>query len=149
MGSIEADMVGRPPHSEIHTAIQRRGLEAMLAPRSIAVIGATSRPGTVGRRIIENLQQGKFQGKVYAVNARHTEVLGLKTYASIGGIPTATEGPVDLALITTPAATVSPIVGECVDAGVKAAIVISAGFRERGTSRDAGLHHQRGRGAAE
>jgi acetyltransferase len=132
MGSIEAGLVGQPPKQEQPAAAGKRGLEAMLAPGSIAVIGATNRPGTVGRRIVENLQQGRFQGKVYAVNAKHPEVLGLKTYASIGDIRAAGDGSVDLALITTPAATVPAIVGECVDAGVKSAIVISAGFRERG-----------------
>ncbi|MGA2966660.1 MAG: bifunctional acetate--CoA ligase family protein/GNAT family N-acetyltransferase [Terriglobales bacterium] len=132
MGSIEAGLVGQPPKQEQPAAAGKRGLEAMLAPGSIAVIGATNRPGTVGRRIVENLQQGRFQGKVHAVNAKHPEVLGLKTYASIGDIRAAGDGPVDLALITTPAATVPAIVGECVDAGVKSAIVISAGFRERG-----------------
>ena len=132
MGLTETDLVGQPLHREKPPATQKHGLEAMLAPSSIAVIGATNRPGTVGRRIVENLQKGKFQAKLYAVNAKYPEVLGLKTYASIGDIPVSTDGPVDLALITTPAATIPAIVGECVAAGVKSAIVISAGFRERG-----------------
>src|SRR5208283_151905 len=63
-----------------------------------------------------------------AVNANHPEVLGLRTYASVRDIPEA----VDLAIVATPAATVPQIIGECVDAGTRAAIVISAGFRERG-----------------
>jgi len=100
----------------------------MFAPSSVAVIGATSRPGTVGRSVLENLLPGKFQGKVYAVNAKHPEVLGLKTFASIRDIP----GKVDLAIVATPAETVPQLIGECVDAGAKAAVVISAGFRERG-----------------
>ncbi len=104
------------------------GMDAMFAPSSVAVIGATSRPGTVGRSILENLLSGKFQGKVYAVNAKNPEVLGLKTYASIRDIP----GQVDLAIVATPAVTVPQVIGECVDASTKAAAVISAGFRERG-----------------
>src|SRR5271157_2453531 len=128
MGSTEADLVGRPPNQEKQTALERYGLEAMLAPTSVAVIGATSRPGTVGHAVLENLLHGKFQVKVYAVNAKHPEVLGLKTYASIRDIP----GHVDLAIVATPAATVPQVIGECVDAGAKAAIVLSAGFRERG-----------------
>jgi len=100
----------------------------MFAPGSVAVIGATSRPGTVGRSILENLLHGKLHGKVYAVNANHPEVLGLRTYASVRDIPEA----VDLAIVATPAATVPQTIGECVDAGAKSAIVISAGFRERG-----------------
>jgi len=128
MGSTEAGLVGRPPNQEKQTAPERYGLEAMLAPTSVAVIGATSRPGTVGHAVLENLLHGKFQGKVYAVNAKHPEVLGLKTYASIRDLP----GPVDLAIVATPAATVPQLIGECVDAGAKSAVVLSAGFRERG-----------------
>ena len=129
MSSSEAGLVGRPPNrEEKHTAPMGYGMDAMFAPSSVAVIGATSRPGTVGRSVLENLLSGRFQGKVYAVNAKHPEVLGRKTYASIRDIP----GQVDLAIVATPAVTVPPVIGECVDAGTKAAVVISAGFRERG-----------------
>src|ERR1035441_6045204 len=137
MSSTEADLVGRPPHEEKQTAPERYGLDSMFAPGSVAVIGATSRPGTVGRAVLENLLRGKFQGKVYAVNANHPEVLGLTTYASIRDIP----GHEDLAIVATPAATVPQILGECVDAGVKSAVVISAGFREHG-SEGAALERQ-------
>ena len=106
----------------------RAGLEALFNPRSIAVIGATDRPGTVGRSVISNLLQSKYPLRVYAVNPSHGEVLGLKTQRHIGDIA----GGVDLALVVTPAQTVPQIIGECVDAGVKSAVVISAGFREQG-----------------
>lgn len=106
----------------------RVGLDALFLPDSVAVIGATERPGTVGRTVLENLRHPSFQGKVYAVNSRHSEICGLKAYARIGEVPE----KVDLAVIATPAATVPGIIGECVDAGVKSAVVISAGFRERG-----------------
>jgi acetyltransferase len=129
MSSTEAGLVGRPPNEEKQTAPERYGLDAVFAPNSVAVIGATSRPGTVGRAVLENLLRGKFQGKVYAVNAKHPEVLGLKTYGSIRDI----RGPVDLAIVATPAATVPQLIGECVDAGAKSAVVISAGFREHGS----------------
>jgi acetyltransferase len=94
----------------------------------VAVIGATSRPGTVGRTVLENLLRDTFRGKVYAVNSKHEEVLGLKTYKSIRDIP----DRVDLAVVATPASTVTQIITECVDAGAKSAVVISAGFKERG-----------------
>jgi acetyltransferase len=100
----------------------------MFQPESVAVIGATERPGTVGRTVLENLLHPSFQGKVYAVNSRHSEICGRKAYPSIGEIPE----KVDLAVVATPANTVPGIIGECVDAAVKAAVVISAGFRERG-----------------
>ncbi len=131
ISSTDADLMARTPSTnteEKSTIPERYSLDAMFAPSSVAVIGATSRPGTVGRTVLENLLRGGSQRKVYAVNAKHPEVLGLQTYSNIRDVPR----PVDLAVITTPAATVPQIVGECVDAGVRSAIVISAGFRERG-----------------
>jgi acetyltransferase len=104
------------------------GLESIFLPRSVAVIGATDREGTVGRSIVSNLLESKFPIKVYAVNPSHSEVLGIKTYNQIGDIP----GGVDLAVVVTPAHTVPQVIGECVDADVKSGVVISAGFRERG-----------------
>ena len=109
----------------------RAGLEALFLPRSVAVIGATDRPGTVGRSVVSNLLESKFPLKVYAVNPSHGEVLGIKTYKHVGDI----SGGVDLAVVVTPAQTVPQIIGECVDAGVKSAVVISAGFREQGPRR--------------
>ena len=78
--------------------------------------------------MLEKLRDGTFHGKVYAVNPKRTEVLGLRAYAKIGDVPE----KVDLAVVVTPATTVPGIIGECVDAGVHAAVVISAGFKERG-----------------
>jgi acetyltransferase len=108
--------------------ISKTGLNAMFLPDSVAVIGATERHGTVGRTVLENVLHPSFKGKVYAVNSRHAEVCGHKAYPKIGDIPQ----KIDLAVIATPAPTVPGIIGECVDAGVKSAVVISAGFRERG-----------------
>ncbi len=107
----------------------RTGLDALFLPNSVAVIGASERSGTVGRTVLENLLHPSFQGKVYAVNPRHPEICGLKTSPTIGDIPE----EIDLAVVATPAPTVPHIIGECVDAGVKSAVVISAGFRERGS----------------
>ncbi len=106
----------------------KTGLDALFLPDSVALIGATERPGTVGRTVLENLQHSSFPGKVYAVNSRHPEICGSKAYPSIGSLPE----KVDLAVVATPALTVPGLIGECVDAGVKSAVVISAGFRERG-----------------
>ncbi len=118
------------PVGKIYTAPApaRAGLDSLFLPRSAAVIGATDRAGTVGRSVVSNLLQSKFPIKVYAVNPSHGEVLGIKTHKRIGDI----DGGVDLALVVTPAQTVPQIIGECVDAGVKSAVVISAGFREQG-----------------
>ncbi len=127
MSSTEADLVEEAPNEKKRTTPEKYGLDAMFAPSSVAVIGATDRPGTVGRTVLENLLHG-FQGTVYAVNPNHEEVLGLDAYKSIRNIL----HPVDLAVIATPAATVPQLIGECVDAGAKSAVVISAGFKERG-----------------
>jgi acetyltransferase len=118
------------PVGKIYTTAPpaRAGLESLFLPRSVAVIGATDRPGTVGRIVLFNLLETKFPLKVYAVNPSHSEVLGIHTQKRIGDIA----GGVDLALVVTPAQTVPQIIGECVDAGVRAAVVISAGFREQG-----------------
>ena len=128
MSSTEADLVEQAPNEKKRTTPEKYGLNAMFSPSSVAVIGATSRPSTVGRTVLENLLRDSFQGTVYAVNAKHEEVLGHKAYKSIRDIP----HPVDLAVVATPAATVPQIIAECVESGAKSAVVISAGFKERG-----------------
>jgi acetyltransferase len=106
----------------------RSALDCMFSPKSVAVIGATERDGSVGRTVLERLRIPAFRGQIYPVNPNHPDVLGLRAYPRIGDVPE----KVDLAVIVTPARTVPGVVGECVDAGVRAAIVISAGFKERG-----------------
>jgi acetyltransferase len=102
--------------------------DALFAPQTVALIGATDRAASVGRTVLENLRPGLFPGTLYAVNPHRSNILGVPAYPSIAAVP----GKVDLAVIATPAPTVPGIVGECVDAGVRAAVVISAGFKERG-----------------
>ena len=107
---------------------KRQSLDAMFHPDSVAVIGATERAGTVGRTVLQNMLSPAFKGKVYPVNPQRAEVLGAKAYKSVRDLP----GPVDLAVLCTPAATIPGLIGECIDAGVLSAVVISAGFREHG-----------------
>jgi acetyltransferase len=116
----------KPPTTVLAFA---RPLDAIFAPRNVAVIGATDKAGSVGRTILWNLISTPFGGAVFPVNPTRTSVLGIKAYPTIGTVPDA----VDLAVIVTPAPTVPGIIRECVEAGVKGAIVISAGFREAGT----------------
>lgn len=106
----------------------RIGLDAIFKPRSVAVVGATERPNTVGRTILYNLITNPFGGVVYPVNPTRESVLGIKAYPSISACP----GEIDLVVIVTPAQTVPALVQEAVDNGVKGAIIISAGFKERG-----------------
>jgi acetyltransferase len=107
---------------------RRSTFECMFAPKSVAVIGATDRGNSVGRTLLQNLLVGKLHGKIYAINPRREKVLDLPCHKTIAAIPE----KIDLAIIVTPAPTVSAVVGECIDAGVRAAVVISAGFKERG-----------------
>src|ERR1700730_3268046 len=80
----------------------RSGLDTLFLPDSVAVIGATERPGTVGRTVLENLRHPSFQGMVYAVNSRHSEICGLKAYPSVGDV----SEKIDLVVVATPAPTV-------------------------------------------
>ncbi len=97
-------------------------------PRSVAVIGASERAGSVGRSVLWNLLSSPFGGTVFPVNSKRSNVLGIKAYPSVRDLPE----KVDLVVVTTPADTVPGIIQESVDAGVPAAIVISAGFKEFG-----------------
>jgi acetyltransferase len=107
---------------------RRRPLDALFAPKSVAVIGASEREGSVGRTILWNLISNPFGGTVFPVNPKRPSVLGIKAYASIHEVP----AQVDLAVIVTPAPTVPGVIRDCVEAGVKGAIIISAGFKEIG-----------------
>src|SRR5690606_19913030 len=104
--------------------LRRNPLDAVFAPRNVAVIGASERQGSVGRTVLWNLISNPFGGTVFPVNPQRPSVLGIRAYPSIADVPE----PVDLAVIVTPAPTVPGVVRECVAAGVPGAIVISAGF---------------------
>ncbi|HTR39806.1 MAG TPA: bifunctional acetate--CoA ligase family protein/GNAT family N-acetyltransferase [Bryobacteraceae bacterium] len=120
--------------SELTTGIQRkkdisrRDLDVFFQPRSVAAIGATERQGHVGRSVLWNLISSPFGGTVYPVNAKKNSVLGIKAYPNVASLPE----PPELAVIMTPAETVPGVVEECARAGVRGAVVISAGFRESG-----------------
>jgi len=103
-------------------------LDAIFKPQSVAVVGATERQGSVGRTILWNLLSTPFGGTVYPINPNRPSVLGIRAYKSLAAVPE----PVELAVIVTPADTVPAVIAECVEAGVKGAIVISAGFKEHG-----------------
>ncbi len=127
-------MISKKPLSQIADRAldvlhyEHRPLDALFKPKTVAVIGATEQPNSVGRAIFANLAHGKFRGKVFAVNPKHRRVQGEKAYRHIAALPERA----DLAVIVTPARTVPGIVRECADAGVKGAVIISAGFKETG-----------------
>jgi acetyltransferase len=122
----KAPMTTRSRNATIAPELKSTALGSMLSPRSVALIGATEKRRSVGRAIMENLQASA--APVYPVNPNHRTVLGRKTYSAIADVP----APVDLAVIATPAVTVPSLVSECSAAGVKSAIIISAGFKECG-----------------
>jgi acetyl coenzyme A synthetase (ADP forming)-like protein len=110
-------------------------LRSFLAPRSVAVIGASRRRRTIGGEILHNLIAQGFTGELYAVNNKAHTVQGKRAYASIGELP----GPVDLAVIAIPAEHVARVARECAQAGTHALLVISGGFAETGP---AGMRRQ-------
>jgi acetyltransferase len=124
-------MVTQNPSGKVITSIEalqreRESFDALFKPRSVAVIGATDKAGSVGLAMMNNLKT--FRGKVFPVNPKRDQVLGLKAYPNIAAVPE----KVDLAVIITPAPTVPGVIGECIAAGAKSALIISAGFKEIG-----------------
>lgn len=115
-----------PAHDVLHYG--RQPLDAIFAPKSVAVVGATETVGSVGRTIVWNLMSSSFGGTIYPVNPKRPSVLGIKAYPDLKSIPEA----LDLIVVVTPAPTVPGIIKEAVDLGVKSAIIISAGFKETG-----------------
>ncbi len=105
-----------------------KSLRAIFAPRAIAVIGASRRPGGIGRAILDNLIAGGFDGPIYPIHPTASEIAGRPAYPVIGNVG----APIDLAVIAVPASEVAGVVAECAAAGVHAVVVISAGFAEVG-----------------
>ncbi len=103
-------------------------LRTVLAPRSVAVVGASRRRGTVGGELFHNLLAGGFNGPVYPVNPGAEVVQSVLAYRSVLDVP----GPVDLAVVAVPAAAVVGVARECAAKGVRALVVVSAGFAETG-----------------
>ena len=117
---------GDPAHDVLK--YERQPLDAIFRPDTVAVIGATDKPGSVGRTVMRNLINNPFGGTVYPVNPKRPNVLGIKAYPSVSEVPE----EVDLAVVVSPAPTVPGIIRECAGAGVRGAIIISAGFKEVG-----------------
>jgi acetyltransferase len=126
------DIIKRTDPSQNFIHRYPQPLDAIFHPQTIAVIGAKDDRGSVGGTIMNNLRNGLFKGKIYPINPKRDHVLDLLAYPSISLVPDV----VDLAIIVTPAVTVPKIIKECVEAKVKTAIIISAGFKELG---EAGL----------
>jgi acetyltransferase len=103
-------------------------LSVFFSPKTVAVLGATETIGSMGRTVLWNLFTNPFGGTVFPVNPKRTSVLGIKAYPNVAAVPE----KVDLAVLATPPDTVPGLIAECADAGVRGAIILSAGFKEIG-----------------
>ncbi|MGH8597950.1 MAG: acetate--CoA ligase family protein, partial [Gammaproteobacteria bacterium] len=103
-------------------------LDAIFRPKSVAVIGASNRDGSVGNAIFKNILLGGYCGTLSPVNPNATSIAGVRAYRDVGEIP----DDVDLALIIVPAASVPAVLDQCGRIGVRGAVVVSAGFKEIG-----------------
>jgi acetate---CoA ligase (ADP-forming) len=122
---------------EVHDRRDRHAaaesIRSVLEPRAVAVVGASREAGTIGAVLVENLVRCGFRGPIYPVNPAAREIAGLAAHPSVGAIGQ----PVDLAVIAVPASRVEEVVADCARAGVRAVVVISAGFGEvSGAGRD-------------
>ncbi|MBX3664161.1 MAG: bifunctional acetate--CoA ligase family protein/GNAT family N-acetyltransferase [Burkholderiales bacterium] len=106
----------------------RHYLTPLFEPASVAIIGATERAGAIGAVLVENMRAARYRGALFAVNPKHRSVNGVPCYPSIGQLPQR----VDLAVIATPPQTVPQLMAECGLAGVRAVVIITAGFSETG-----------------
>jgi len=106
-------------------------LSKFFNPHSIALIGASNKPGKIGFELMKNIIESGFEGKIYPVNPKLSSILNLKCYSSILDIPE----PVDLAIIVVPAPLVPKIMKDCGEKAIKNVIIISAGFSEVGNSK--------------
>jgi acetate---CoA ligase (ADP-forming) len=105
-----------------------RDIQPLVAPRSIAVIGVSTNPNKSGGVLFSNLATGGFHGKLYPINTNAPEIMGLKAYPNVAGIPER----VDLVYIVLPSHHVEGAIQQCIDAGARAACIITAGFSEAG-----------------
>ena len=96
-------------------------LDGLFRPKSVAVIGASATPGKIGYSVVEALNNGKYEGKIYPINLKQDEILGHKAYPTISDVP----GTIDLAVITIPAKLVLGAIEEC---GKKRRIKLSGGL---------------------
>jgi acetyl coenzyme A synthetase (ADP forming)-like protein len=108
--------------------VDKEVLNGLFRPKSVAVVGASATPGKIGYTVLDNLRKNKYEGKVYPVNPKSEEILGMQTYPSVLDIP----GPLDAAVIVVPAKFVPEVTEECGKKGVKGLIIIASGFSEAG-----------------
>jgi len=133
-GCIDVTLLLSPSAAGVERDAERRriatvaSLRPMLEPRAVAVIGASRRPTSIGRRVLNAVISAGFNGAVYPVNSEAGDIGGLKAYPSARALPPG----VDLAVIAVPAPAVRSVVDDCAAAGIRSLVVITAGFAEAG-----------------
>ena len=133
-GVVDVDLsLGETPRHELKlheraARAARASLGAFFTPSTVAVIGAGRTRGTIGAEVLNNLRATGYPGRIVPINPHAADVQGLPAYARVSDVP----GPIDLALITVPAAQVEAVLDDCVAKGVKAVVLITAGFSETG-----------------
>ncbi|GIW05993.1 MAG: GNAT family N-acetyltransferase [Dehalococcoidia bacterium] len=133
-GEVEVEVDLKPDAAYLERADERMHVAAtasltpLFRPRAVALVGASRQPGSIGGALFRNALAGGFSGPVFPVNPAATAVASVRAYPSVGALP----DPVDLAVIAVPASAVLTVAKECLDVGVRALVVISAGFAEVG-----------------
>lgn len=117
---------GQPPEKKKEKVTTGKDLTRFFEPESVAIIGASATPGKAGHTVIQNILANGYQGKVYLVNPKGGEILGMPVFSSIDSLP---EG-IDLAVVITPARTTIQAVKECAARGIKAIVLAAGGFSE-------------------
>ncbi len=110
--------------------MNNRNLDELMRPKSIAVIGASADPTKIGHSVLKNIIEGGYEGKIYPINLKTEEILGIKCYKSLLDVP----GEIDTAVVTIPAKYVLEAVEEAGKKGVKGLIIITSGFSEAGNT---------------
>jgi acetyl coenzyme A synthetase (ADP forming)-like protein len=126
--SLEASSAGVAAEEERNRLATAASIRPLLAPRAVAVIGASRNPSNIGRRVLDALVASGFIGSIYVVNSHAAEVGGMSSYKSARQLPAG----IDLAVIAVPAAAVPDVVDDCAAAGIRSLVIISAGFAETG-----------------
>lgn len=130
--SVSFDIAETEQSLAVRTAREHRAeaksMSSILAPGSIAVIGASTRAQSIGQLVLSNIVASGYTGELAAVNARATEILGVPSYPQIGEVPF----DVDLAIVAVPAKNMRSVVDQCAEKGVRSLLIVSSGFAEAG-----------------
>ena len=110
-----------------------RDLTKMMHPKSVAIIGASPKPDSVGNELVKRAVEARFNGQIFAINPKYTEIEGVPCYPSVANVPS----PIDVAIIATPAPTVLDVIKECASVKISNVVIISSGFKETGSEGQA------------